>query len=81
MQMLDFPSIPLMESVVRILTPTSPVTKWTLEPRAVRFTYRGTRYRVGLVSSGILVEEVNDGMLSSGPKADKMYAKLKGMVK
>jgi hypothetical protein len=35
---------------------------------------------VGLLSDGsLLIEEVGNGVLSSGPKADKMYAKLKGI--
>ena len=79
MNQLDFPSIPLMEAVVTCLSPT-PVTRWTLETRAVRFTYRGSRYRVGLLNTGgLLIEEVGNGVLSSGRKADKMYALLKGV--
>lgn len=74
-------TINLMENVVRILSSRevwAPITKWEFEPRAVRFDYRGTRYRVGLLSmGGVLIEEVGDGVLSSGPKANGMYALLK----
>lgn len=63
---LEFPSINLMENVVRLLAP-APITKWELEPRAVRFNYCGSRYRVGILSmGGVLIDEVIDGVLSSG---------------
>jgi hypothetical protein len=75
---LEFPSISLMETIVRCIS-TNPrkgwsVKNWELETGpVVRFDYMGTRYRVALVTLGsrssYLVEEVVGGMLVSSDKA------------
>lgn len=80
MKQLYFPSLPLMEGVVLTLSPEAPVTKWAFEERAVRFNFRRTRYRVGILSTGeYLVEQVNSGVLSCNEKTYKMHDKLKGI--